>query len=66
VVVAARATDAPGAVLEPGDVIYEINKTPTVSIAALRAVLDATKPGDTAVLQVQRGTKLRYVAIDLE
>jgi serine protease Do len=66
VVVAARATDAPGAVLEPGDVIYEINKTPTVSIAALRAVLDAAKPGDTAVLQVQRGTKLRYIAIDLE
>jgi serine protease Do len=66
VVVAARATDAPGAVLEPGDVIYEINKTPTVSIDALRAVLDATKSGDTAVLQVQRGTKLRYIAIDLE
>jgi serine protease Do len=66
IVVAARAADAPGAVLEPGDVIYEINKTPTVSIAALRAVLDTTKPGDTAVLQVQRGTKLRYVAIDLE
>jgi serine protease Do len=66
VVVAARATDAPGAVLEPGDVIYEINKTPTVSIAALRAVLDAAKPGDTAVLHIQRGSKLRYIAIDLE
>jgi len=66
VVVAARASDAPGAVLEPGDVIYEINKTPTVSIAALRSALDSTKPGDTAVLQVQRGTKLRYIAIDLE
>ncbi len=45
IVVAARAFDAPGAVLEPGDVIYEINKTPTVSIAALRAALDAIKPG---------------------
>lgn len=66
VVVAARAADAPGSVLEPGDVIYEINKTPTLSIAALRAVLDTTKAGDTAVLQVQRGTKLHYVAIDLE
>ncbi len=66
VVVAARASDAPGAVLEPGDVIYEINKTPTVSIAALRAVLDTTKAGDTAVLQIQRGTKLKYIAIDLE
>ena len=66
VVVAARATDAPGAVLEPGDVIYEINKTPTVSIAALRAVLDAMKGGGVAVLQVQRGTKLRYIGIELE
>jgi serine protease Do len=66
VVVAARAADAPGAVLQPGDVIYEINKTPTVSIVALRAVLDIARPGDTAVLQIQRGSKLRYVAIDLE
>src|SRR3984957_20070979 len=66
IVVAARATDAPGAVLEPGDVIYEINKTPTVSIKALRSVLDAAKPGETAVLHVQRGTKLKYIAIDLE
>jgi serine protease Do len=66
VVVAARASDAPGAVLEPGDVIYEVNKTPAVSIAALRAVLDATKSGDTLVLHIQRGTKLKYIAIDLE
>src|SRR5580692_3649844 len=66
IVVAARAADAPGAVLEPGDVIYEINKTPAVSIKALRAALDAAKPGDTAVLHVQRGTKLKYIAIDLE
>jgi serine protease Do len=66
VVVAARAADAPGAVLEPGDVIYEINKTPAVSIAALRAALDAIKAGDPLVLHIQRGTKLKYVAIDLE
>lgn len=66
VVVAARASDSPGAVLQPGDVIYEINKTPAVSIAALRAVLDTTKAGDTLVLHIQRGTKLKYVAIDLE
>jgi serine protease Do len=66
VVVAARAADAPGSVLEPGDVIYEMNKTPVVSIAALRSVLDQMKPGSSAVLQIQRGTKLRYVVIDLE
>jgi serine protease Do len=66
IVVAARATDAPGAVLEPGDVIYEINKTPTVSIVALRAALDGIKPGEAAVLHIQRGSKLKYLAIDLE
>jgi serine protease Do len=66
VVVAARAIDSPGAALEPGDVIYQINKTPAVSIAALRAALDTTKPGDAVVLHIQRGTKLKYIAIDLE
>jgi serine protease Do len=66
IVVAARAADSPGAALQAGDVIYQINKTPAVSIAALRAVLDATKPGDTAILHVQRGAKLKYIAIDLE
>jgi serine protease Do len=66
VVVAARAADAPGSVLEPGDVIYEVNKTPVVSIKALRDVLDTLKAGDTVVMQVQRGTKLHYVALDLE
>ena len=57
VVVAARATDAPGAVLEPGDVIYEINKTPTVSIKALRTVL-STRPSRVIrrLLHIQRGT----------
>ncbi len=65
-VVAARASDSPGALLEPGDVIYEIDKTPVVSIAALRAALDTTKPGDTVVLHIQRGTKLKYIVIDLE
>lgn len=65
-VVAARATDSPGSVLEPGDVIYEINKTPVVSVDALRSTLDQMKPGDPAVLQIQRGTKLRYVVIELE
>jgi hypothetical protein len=47
-------------------VIYEFNKTPTVSIKALRAVLEAAKSGDIVVLHIQRGTKLKYVAIDLE
>ena len=43
-----------------------VNKTPAVSIAALRAALDAIKPGDSVVLHIQRGSKLKYIAIDLE
>lgn|SRR5487761_2211077 len=66
IVVAARAADSPGSMLQPGDVIYELNKTPVVSIDALRSVLDQMKPGEPAVLQIQRGTKLRYVVIELE
>jgi S1-C subfamily serine protease len=68
VVVAARSANAPytGAGLEVGDVIYEINKTPAVTIAALRATLDKLKSGDPVVLQVERRGKLRYVTIELE
>jgi serine protease Do len=68
VVVAARSANAPytGAGLEVGDVIYEINKTPAVTVAALRATLDKLKSGDPVVLQVERRGKLRYVTIELE
>jgi serine protease Do len=68
IVVAARAADAPysGAALAPGDVIYEINHTPAVTIKALRATLDAMKPGDPAVLQIERNGKLMYIPIELE
>jgi serine protease Do len=68
VVVAARGTSPPysGGALEPGDVIYEINRTPTVTVKALRATLDALKPGDSAVLQIERSGKLMYITIELE
>jgi serine protease Do len=67
-VVAARASSAPysGAALETGDVIYEINHTPPATIKTLRAELDALKPGDAAVLQVERSGRLLYIPIELE
>jgi len=37
-----------------------------VSILALRASLDQLKPGDPIVLQIQRGERLMFVAIDLD
>ena len=68
IVVAARSANAPytGGALEPGDVIYELNHTPTVTIKALRAALDAMKSGDPVVLQVERRGKLLYIPIELE
>jgi serine protease Do len=68
VVVAVRSPNAPftGGTLQQGDVIYEINRTPVVTVKALRAELDRLKSGDSAVLQVQRNGKLMYIVIELE
>jgi serine protease Do len=68
IVVAARAASPPysGPSLEPGDVIYQFNQTPTLTVKTLRALLDEVKPGDSAVLQIQREGKLRYITIELE
>lgn len=67
-VVAARSASAPysGGALEPGDVIYEINHTPTVSLKVVRETLDGMKSGDAAVLQVERDGSLMYIPIELE
>ncbi len=63
IVVAARAPNPPytGGTLAAGDVIYEVNRTPVVSIKALRATLDELKPGDPAILQIERNGKLMYI-----
>jgi S1-C subfamily serine protease len=68
VVVAARGANAPysGRGLETGDVIFEINGAPTVTLKDLRAKLDVLKAGDAVVLQVQRHDKLVYVTLELE
>ncbi len=68
VVVAARTAAAPysGGSLLPGDVIYEINRAPVVSLKVLRDTLDSLKGGDEVVLQVERSEKLMYIALELE
>ena len=68
IVVAARASNAPysGGGLETGDVIYEMNRTPTLTIKTLRDTLDAMKSGDVVVLQVEREGSLMYVTLELE
>jgi serine protease Do len=67
-VVAARSPSVPysGASLELGDVIYEINHSPTLTVKFLRDRLDSMKPGDAVVLQVEREGKLMYIPLELE
>lgn len=67
-VVAARSSAAPysGPAFEPGDVIYEINSVPAVSVKLLRDTLDNMKSGDAVVLQIERDGKLMFLPIELE
>jgi serine protease Do len=68
IVVAARAANAPFAagVLQPGDVIHEMNGTPTVTIESLRDALNNLTPGVPAVLQIEREGKLMFLALEFE
>jgi serine protease Do len=67
-VVAARTAAAPysGAELETGDVIYEMNTAPTLSVQGLREALDKMKSGEAVALQVERNGRLMYLALELE
>jgi serine protease Do len=67
-VVAARTPMAPysGSEIETGDVIYEMNRVPTLTVKTVRDALDSMKSGDAVVLQVERSGHLLYLALELE
>jgi len=68
VVVVGRAADLilPDTGLLAGDIIHQLNTTPIDSVDTLRNALHDLKTGDAAVLQVERGDGLTYVAFELE
>lgn len=68
VVVVARVADFVSAEtgLETGDIIHSVNQTPIDSLRSLRAALTQIKPHDPAVLQVERGGGLQWLAFDME
>jgi serine protease Do len=68
VIVAARAVEATsleGEGLNPGDVIYAVNRLNVASLAELKAAIARYRPGDPLVLQVQREGKLRLVTLEM-
>jgi serine protease Do len=68
VIVAARSL-SPSAVesgLAPGDVIYALNGAPVAALEALRSMIDALKPGDAVVLQIERDGALRFLTFSID
>jgi serine protease Do len=67
-VIAADTGDAPysGETLRVGDVIYEVNQVPAVSIRAVTSTLAMLKAGDPVVVEVERGGSLMYVTLELD
>jgi len=67
VVVALTATlGSQGTGLQPGDIIHTFNRTPVVSLEALRSSVAAMKPGSPVVMQVERDGGLQFVAFEWE
>jgi len=67
-VVAAETPDIPytGESLKAGDVIYEVNTVPAVTIRAMTSTLDALKTGAPVTLQVERDGSLMYITLELD
>jgi serine protease Do len=69
VVVVAQAASAPASVqtgLQPGDIIYAMNRRSIQSLDQLRQALKPMKAGDPVVLQIERDGSLQYIAFELE
>ena len=66
--IAAESPDTPysGERLRVGDVIYEVNQVPAVTIRAVTSTLATLKSGDPVVIQVERDGSLMYVTLELE
>jgi serine protease Do len=68
VIVVARALYAGGVEtgLEPGDVIHALSRTPVANLDDLRQALARLKPGDAAVLQIERQGAFMYLPFEFE
>jgi serine protease Do len=60
------AIDAREGGLAQGDVVMAVNRTRISGLAELRAAVDALKPGDPVVLQLERQGGLMYLAFTVE
>jgi len=52
--------------LQPGDIIHSINELTIASLKTFQDAVQALKPGDAVVLQIERDQRLQYVAFEME
>jgi serine protease Do len=66
--VAAKSADAPPSDqgLEIGDVVYGLNGTPVTGLDQFKAAVARIPAGAPCVLQVQRGGRLMFVALEID
>jgi serine protease Do len=68
VVVAAASRDRPPwkDVLQPGDAIYAVDGQLVLDLDALRAAVEKSRVRGSAVLQIERDSRLRYVVVPVD
>lgn len=69
VIVASVSSDSPYSQqgrLQPGDAIYALNDRTITNIGDLKGAVATLKPGAAAVLQIERGSRLMYLAFRVE
>jgi serine protease Do len=52
--------------LQAGDVIHALNRIPIESVEQLRSAVAELKPGDAAVLKIERRGQFQFVGFDME
>jgi serine protease Do len=68
IIVAAKAPQGQSQIidLQPGDIIHAVNNLPIAVLSTLQDTINAFKPGDAVVLQIERDGRLQYVAFEIE
>ena len=55
-----------GVGFQPGDVIYSVNGKRMQDVDETRRTLRDLKPGGTAVIHLERGGQMQYLAVEIE
>jgi serine protease Do len=68
IIVAARASQGQTQLLDlqQGDIIEAVNNLPIAVLSSFQEMIAGFKPGDAVVLQIERASRLQYIAFEME